>query len=70
MQQPIDLESEDLTYNQAKKIRLHIEKDVELLRNRVKMLQIEEDKALKKINETKKKTKQILELKQKNDEKF
>ena len=34
------------------------------------MLKLEEEKALKKINETKKKTKQILELKKKNDEKF
>jgi len=59
----IDLESSDLTYNGAKKIRLQVEKDVELLRNRVKMLQMEEAKAMKKINETKKKTKQINELK-------
>lgn len=49
---------------------MHIEKDVELLRNRVKMLQTEEDRAIKKIDETKKKTKQIMELKAKNDEKF
>jgi hypothetical protein len=33
-----------------------VEKDVELLRNRVRMLQMEEEKAMKKINETKKKT--------------
>ena len=34
------------------------------------MLRLEEEKALKKISETKKKTKQILDLKSKNDEKY
>lgn len=34
----IDLENPDLTYNQAKKIRTQVERDVELLRNRVRML--------------------------------
>ena len=34
------------------------------------MLRLEEEKALKKISETKKKTKQILDLKAKNDEKY
>ena len=34
------------------------------------MLQMEEERALKKISETKKKTSQIMELKRKNDEKF
>eukprot|EP00347_Sterkiella_histriomuscorum_P014562 403360405 len=69
-QMMIDLENPDLTYNQAKKIRNQVEKDVELLRNRVRMLQLEEDRAMKKINETRKKTQQILDLKRKNDEKF
>ena len=45
-------------------------KDVELLRNRVRMLQMEEEKAMKKINDTKKKTEDIMELKNRNDEKF
>ena len=66
----IDLQSEEISYNQAKKIRQQIQKDVELLRNRVRMLQFEEEKALKKIQETKKKTRQILELKALNDKKF
>jgi hypothetical protein len=47
-----------------------VQKDVELLRNRVKMLQTEESRALKKIQETKNKAKQILELKNHNDYKF
>jgi hypothetical protein len=34
------------------------------------MLQIEESRALKKINDTKKKAQDIMELKMKNDEKF
>ena len=40
------------------------------MRNRVKMLQMEEQRALKKINDTKTKAQQIMELKMKNDEKF
>ena len=43
---------------------------MELLRNRVRMLQMEEEKAMKKINDTKKKTEEIMELKKRNDEKF
>jgi len=34
----IDIESENLTYNQARSIRLQLQRDVELLRNRVRML--------------------------------
>jgi len=45
----IDIESEDLTFNQARQIRLQIEKDVEQLRNRVRMLKQEESRAMKKI---------------------
>jgi len=45
-----------LTYNQARSIRLKIEKDVQKLSNRVRMLQEEEERALKKIAETRKKT--------------
>lgn len=43
---------------------------MDLLRNRVKMLQTEETRALKKISDTKNKAKQILELKNHNDYKF
>jgi hypothetical protein len=41
----IDLESEDLTYAQARSIRLKLEKDVLQLQNRVRMLQEEETRA-------------------------
>jgi transcription elongation GreA/GreB family factor len=47
-----------------------VQKDVELLRNRVKMLQTEENRALKKISDTKNKAKQILDLKNTNDYKY
>jgi hypothetical protein len=69
-EQPIDLDSDDVTFNQAKRIRQQVERDVELLRNRVRMLQLEEEKAHKKIMDTKKKTKQINDLKTKNDQKY
>jgi chaperonin cofactor prefoldin len=39
---------------QAKNKRTEIEKDVELLHNRIKMLQMEEHRAMKKIEETRK----------------
>ena len=63
----IDIESENLTYNQARSIRLQLQRDVELLRNRVRMLQNEEMRAMKKIEETKKKTRELQDLQNKND---
>ena len=47
-----------------------IETDVKLLRNRVRMLQQEHEKAQKKIAETAKKTSELQLLKAKNDEKY
>jgi hypothetical protein len=64
------LEDPDLPYGEVKRIRQQVQKDVELLRNRVKMLQTEENRALRKIQDTKNKAKQILELKNANDYKF
>ena len=58
----IDLESQDLTHAQAKAIRIQVQKDCELLRNRVRMLKLETEKARKKIIETRKRTKEIREL--------
>jgi hypothetical protein len=43
--------------------RYRVEKDVLLLRNRVRMLQMEHEKAVKKINETQKKAVQLQDLK-------
>ena len=55
----IDLESENLTFAQAKSIRFQVQKDCELLRNRVRMLQNEMERAKKKITETRQKTLEI-----------
>ena len=65
----IDIESENLTYNQARSIRLQLQRDVEQLRNRVRMLQNEEVRAIKKIEETRKKTRELQELQNRNDNK-
>jgi len=65
----IDIESENLTYNQARSIRLQLQRDVEQLRNRVRMLQNEELRAIKKIEETRKKTRELQDLQHKNDNK-
>jgi peptidoglycan hydrolase CwlO-like protein len=46
-----------LTLNQVRKNRKEVETDVTKLHNRIKMLQNEEEKALKKIDETRKKAK-------------
>ena len=59
-----------MTLNMAAKARREIEKDVLLLHNRIKMLQLEENRALKKIEETRKKAKQIQQLRAENDRKF
>lgn len=66
----IDLESEDLTYQQARSIRLKIEKDVMQLQNRVRMLQQEETRAKKKIDDTRKKTADIRKRIEQNDEAY
>ena len=47
-----------------------VETDVQLLRNRVRMLQQEHEKAQKKIHETSKKTDELIQRKTKNDEKY
>ena len=48
--------------------RKQIEGDVQLLANRVHLLESEEKKALKKIEETRKKAKDVLETKRRNFE--
>ena len=54
----------------AKSKRVIVEKDVELLHNRIKMLQMEEQKAMKKIQETRQKAERIMELRKENDRKY
>eukprot|EP00347_Sterkiella_histriomuscorum_P013892 403362963 len=56
--------------DQVRKVKGQVEKDVLLLRNRVRMLQMEHEKAQKKIMETQKKAKQLEDLKARNDQKF
>lgn len=58
-----------VTLNKIKKNKKEVEVDVQKLHNRIKMLQFEEEKALKKIEETRKKAKQILEVKLANEKK-
>ena len=51
---------------ESKILRKKAEEDAQLLANRITLLQIEEVKALKKIDETRKKAKEIMELKARN----
>ena len=65
-----DLETENLTFAQARSIRVKIEKDVQKLANRVRMLQEEEQRAIKKISDTKKKAYEIRQNMAKNDDDY
>lgn len=60
--------SESQRLDEAKKARKKIEEDARLLANRIALLENEEKKALKKIQETKKKAEEITTLKQRNKE--
>ena len=51
-------------------VHYRVENDVKLLRNRVRMLQMEHEKAQKKIQETAKKTDELVNLRKRNDERF
>jgi hypothetical protein len=52
------------------KNRLVIEQDANMLANRISMLQQEEAKIMKKINQTRKRADEIMKTKQRNDEMF
>ncbi len=52
--------------DEAKKARKKMEDDAKLLANRIALLESEEKRALKKIQETKKKAEEIMSLKQRN----
>lgn len=58
------------TLAQYKNRRKRVQQDVDLLHNRIKMLRLEEERAMKKIQETRKKANQIMELKKQNDMKY
>lgn len=51
---------------ESKVARKKAEEDAQLLANRIALLQAEERKAMKKIDETKKKAKEIMDLKIRN----
>lgn len=52
-----------VSLNAVRKQRQNMETDVMQMHNRIKMLQLEEDKALKKIEETRTKAKRMIEFK-------
>jgi hypothetical protein len=58
-----------VSLNSIKKNRKIVDDDVMKLHNRIRMLQLEEDRALKKIDETRRKAKNILELRLQKDKK-
>ena len=58
-----------VSLNSIKKSRKLVDDDVMKLHNRIRMLQLEEDRALKKIDETRRKAKNILELRLQKDKK-
>ncbi len=47
-----------------------VDHDAVLLANRISMLQIEESKIMKKIENTRKRAEQILEIKKQNEERY
>jgi hypothetical protein len=58
-----------VSLNSIKKTRKLVDDDVTKLHNRIRMLQLEEDRALKKIEETRRKAKNILEIRINKDKK-
>ena len=52
----------------ARKMRNHRENEVRKLHNRIQMLQLEEDRALRRIDETRKKAQQMLDYKIQQEE--
>ncbi len=57
----------NFSLHMAKKKRQDVETDVLKLHNRIRMLQFEEDRALKKIEETRNKAKMMIEIKLANE---
>ena len=65
-----DLEAKDKRLMDAKAARKQVEKDADLLKNRIALLQMEERKARKKIEETKKRTNEVMILKDRNEQRY
>lgn len=68
-----DSQLDDSTFRaqllESKLIRKKAEEDAQLLANRIALLQLEEKRTMKKIDETKKKAKEIMDLKNRNMQK-
>lgn len=58
------------TVFQSRRERQEVERDAQLLANRIALLKQEEMKTWKKIEETKKKASEVMRLKQKNEERI
>jgi len=64
------MEQQALSLAETKKRRKDIERDAQLLANRIALLKQEEMKTWKKIDDTKKRTGEILTLKKRNEERI
>ena len=58
------------SYGEAKKARVQVEKDAQLLANRIALLKQEEMRTWKKIEETRKRAQEVFSLKKKNEDKI
>ena len=56
--------------SEIKKERRHLEQDAQMLANRIKLLQLEDEKTWKKIQETKRKAKQFAQVRQEQENKL
>ena len=66
----IDLESDSLSLKETRAIRVNIQHDVQQLKNRVRLLQEEEQRALRQIYETRTKTQKIRQIMAENEAKL
>ena len=65
-----ELLNQQTTLAETKKRRRDIERDAQLLANRIALLKQEEIKTWKKIDDTKKRTNEILSLKKRNEDRI
>ena len=62
--------SANANLSEIKKERRHLEQDAQMLANRIKLLQLEDEKTWKKIQETKRKAKQFAQVRQEQENKL
>lgn len=70
VQEEAFLEAQAQTLAEVKRRRKDIERDAQLLANRIALLKQEEQKTWKKIDDTKKRTNEILTLKKRNEDRI